>query len=148
MVHLKALGIKWLYTVAILFSLLAIFDNFTFGQVIILSLILTGISYVVGDLMILPAIGMVGAAIADFGLSFLIVWFMSGVYIGQSGAIVLASLTAAYFFALCEGLFHAYMRERVLPRKQAAVIPFPNMNLQTEASEELYPEKKDTEKEK
>jgi hypothetical protein len=139
--HVKAIVIKWLFTITVLLSLLAIFESASLGQIVLLSIILTAVTYFVGDLILLPVFGMIAAAIADFGLAFMIVWLLAGASIGQSVELVVISFTIAYFIAMCEGLFHAYMRERVLPKKQAAVIPFPNRRFQTEASEEISPDK-------
>ena len=140
LVHMKALGIKWVYTAIILASFLAVFGSVTLRQLIIVSLLLTGAAYL-ADILILPAIGMLAAAIVDFGISFLVVWLFSGMYVGQTTALVVISLMIAYFFAICEALFHVYMKERVLPRREATIIPFPAMRYQMEASEEIYPEK-------
>lgn len=140
MVHMKALGIKWVYTAIILSSFLAVFGSVTLGHLIILSLLLTGVAYL-ADILILPAIGMLASAIVDFGISFLVVWLFSGMYVGQTTALVAISLAIAYFFTFCEALFHIYMKERILPRREATIIPFPAMRYQTEASEEIYPEK-------
>lgn len=145
MEHVKAIGIKWIFTIIILLSLLAIFEAATFQQILLISFILTGVTYIVGDLMVLPALGNIVTTIIDFGLSFLSVWMLSALFIEQSATVVLIAAAAAYFFSMCEALFHAYMKERVLPKKQGIVIPFPNMQLQTEFSEEIYPKKEDKE---
>lgn len=143
MAHAKALGIKWLFTTVILLSFLAIFESISFGQILLISFVLTVITYIAGDILLLPMYGMFVAAIGDFGISFVAVWMLAAAVIGQSTALVLATAAVAYFFVLCEGLFHVYMKEYVLPKKQAVIIPFPTMRYQTETSEELQPDKND-----
>jgi len=145
--HLKALGIKWIFTTIILLSLLAIFDSISISQILMMSIVVTGIAYIIGDLILLPVFGNLIATIADFGLAFTSIWLLSSLYIGQVGPIVLIAVAAAYFFAFCETIFHIYMKEKVLSIKQADIIPFPkpNMRLQTEFSKEIYP---DSEKKK
>ena len=145
MEHLKAIGIKWIYTTIILLSLLAMFDAITLQQILIISFIITGVTYIVGDLMVLPSLGNLITTIIDFGLIFLSVWMLVALFLEQTATIVLVSAAVAYFFSMCEALFHAYMKERVLPKKRAVVIPFPNMQLQTEFSKELFPKKDDKE---
>ena len=139
--HLKAIGIKWIFTTIILLSLLAIFESISFQQILMMSIVITGIAYIVGDLILLPVYGNLIATIADFGLAFLSIWMLSSFYIAQAVPIVLVSVAAAYFFSFCEALFHIYMKEKVLQIRQADIIPFPksNMRLQTEFSKEIYP---------
>lgn len=141
MEHLKAIGIKWIFTTIILLSLLAIFDGITITQILIISFVVTGITYVIGDLWILPVFGNIITTIVDFGLIFLSVWMLTSFFIEQTAAVVLISAAIAYFFAFCEALFHAYMKEKVLPKKKGVVIPFPRMGLQTEFSKEIHPDK-------
>ncbi len=143
--HVKAIGIKWTFTIVILLSLLTIFEAATFQQILLISLIVTGVTYVVGDLIVLPSFGNIVTTIIDFGLAFLSVWMLSALFIEQTATIVLIAAGAAYFFSMCEALFHAYMKEKVLPKKRGIVIPFPNMRLQTEFSEEMHPKKEDKE---
>ena len=143
--HVKAIGIKLVFTMVILLSLFAMFDTITFQQVLLISFIVTGVTYIVGDLLLLPSVGNIITTIIDFGLFFLSVWILAALFIEQTATIVLASAIAAYFFSVCEALFHAYMKEKVLPKKLGVVIPFPNMRLQTEFSKELYSNKDDKE---
>lgn len=140
MVHIKAIGIKWVYTAIILLSFLAVFGSITLGQLITVSLLLTGTAYL-ADILILPAIGMLRAVIIDFGISFTIVWLFSGMFVGQTTALGVISLVIACIFTICEGIFHVYMKERILPRRQATIIPFPGTRYQMETSEEIIPEK-------
>lgn len=111
--HLKALGIKFIYTSIIIFSLFGIFNNVSIGKLFIMSLMTTGISYIVGDLIVLPRIGNIRSTILDFGLSFLTVLILGGLFIITDIKITLASLAAAFFMMCIEPLFHTYMVERV-----------------------------------
>lgn len=142
MAHLKALGIKVCFTLPILL-LFTLFESATFGQILLITIILTSISYLIVDLFLLPTFGFISAAILDFGLAFFTVWFISTGFIGQSPAVVIVSLFVACLFTLCERTFHKYMKNIVLRKKQAVIIPFPNMDYQTqtEASEDIFPNK-------
>ncbi|WP_078544121.1 YndM family protein [Litchfieldia alkalitelluris] len=114
MKHLKALGIKFIVISIVLLSVLTIFSNATIGGVLVISAMVTGVSYIIGDLFILPRLGNMIATIADFGLAFASVWILSAIFIGTAFPILTASVFAAIFISLGEALFHAYMQSRVL----------------------------------
>ena len=59
---------KFIMMTALMWIFLSYF-GFTFGNIIITSVLFTGISYVVGDLFILPRFGNGAATLADFGLA-------------------------------------------------------------------------------
>lgn len=139
MKHVKALGIKWIIIVTIMFSLFGIFHNVSLASLLFMSIIVTGASYVLGDLLLLPRIGNVFATLADFGLSFVLFGLLSIVLIETTFPITLASLAAAFFTTSIEPLFHAYMQEKVFPI-QRAHLSFPLSHLQTETSEEIDPD--------
>src|SRR5699024_3521012 len=124
MEHLKAIGIKLIYISLIIFSLFGIFNNASIGKLVMLSLLTTGISYIVGDLMIYPRIGNVMSTILDFGLSFISIVMVGGILIINNMQMTLASLAAAFFIMCIEPLFHTYMTERVFnPNKDVALDP-------------------------
>lgn len=113
MAHLKAISIKFIYISIITFSLFGIFNNASLGKLLFMSVLTTGISYVLGDLMIFPRIGNLISTILDFGLAFLSILILGGLLIITNFQITLASLAAAFFIMCIEPLFHTYMTERV-----------------------------------
>ncbi|MDC3412321.1 YndM family protein [Aquibacillus sp. 3ASR75-11] len=135
--HAKAIGIKLIVIGVVLFSILGIFYNATLGNIFIITLLVTGIAYAIGDLYILPRYGNVFATIADFGLAFVSIWLLSSMFIEANGQIIAASLFASVFIAIGEAVFHIYMKNQVLhnddKRNNTHVI---NRNFQTEAAEE------------
>ncbi|MHA6253483.1 YndM family protein [Oceanobacillus sp. CAU 1775] len=141
MSHLKAIGIKFVFTTIIVLSFLGIFQEMTLQQIITISVVITGVTYVFGDLLILPTFNNVVASIIDLGVAFLSVWLLTSFFIGQSVSVVLISASIAYAFTFCEAVFHIYMKEKVLPKKKGVLIPFPAMRYQTEASKEIHPDK-------
>lgn len=141
MQHMKAIGIKGVFTTIILLSFLGIFQGITISQIITISIIITGITYLIGDFIILPTFNNLIASIVDFGLAFLSVWLLTEFFTGQTTSLVILSVAIAYIFTFCEALFHIYMQEKVLPKKGGVLIPFPNMRYQTETSEEIQPDK-------
>ncbi|MGG3799803.1 YndM family protein [Metabacillus fastidiosus] len=135
MKHIKALLIKFTVISIVLLSILPIFDNASISLTLFISAILTGTSYLIGDLFILPKLGNLFASIADLVFSFALIWFLSILFIGNGSHVIGASILAAIFIALSEGLFHAYMKEKVL-KKEPDKINFSSNRLQTEFSNE------------
>jgi hypothetical protein len=139
--HAKALGIKLIVIGVVLFSILGIFYTASIGNIFLITLLVTGIAYVIGDLIILPRYGNIFATVADFGLAFFSIWLLSIMLIEANGEIIAASLFASIFIAIGEGVFHIYMKKNVLKNDQKRegnqVI---NRNFQTEAGEETAEE--------
>ncbi|WP_197482175.1 YndM family protein [Oceanobacillus sp. Castelsardo] len=136
--HIKALAIKFMTILIILYSLLAIFESATLGEFLLISALVTGIAYIIGDLFILPRFNNVVATIADFGLAFVGIWVLSSMFIYPTTPIGIVSGFAAFFIAISEALFHVYMKEKVLKKQYNHREPFSVLNtrLQTEFSEE------------
>ncbi|WP_407268618.1 YndM family protein [Radiobacillus sp. PE A8.2] len=139
MKHIKAFLLKFLVIAITLLSILAIFNHASITNIIIMSVLVTGVSYVIGDLFILPKLGNLIATIADFGLSFIAVWILGGIVFdtGVVG-IVSASLIAAILISCSEALFHIYMQNRVLKTDDDIYVVrnYTTRNLQTEFAEE------------
>src|SRR5699024_6562304 len=117
----------------IISSIFGIFYNVSIGSLFGISLFVTGATYLIGDLLLLPRVGNVIASVADFGLVFALIWVLSSLFIEVTMPIVIASLAAAFFVACCEPLFHAYMIECVLTTNKD---PLSLSQLQTEFAEE------------
>ena len=76
MEHIKALAIKGIMTIIILYLILGLGFRFTFGDVLLMTIVLGAVSYFTGDLYVLPRWNNITAASADFGIAFLVVWLM------------------------------------------------------------------------
>lgn len=112
-----ALGIKFIFTSIILLSVFGSYYNSTILEILMISALVTGVSYLVGDLFILPRLGNIVASLADMGLAFLSIWGLSILFIDPPDRLALASFAAAVFIMLAEALFHAaYMENKVLDR--------------------------------
>jgi hypothetical protein len=147
MKHLTALGIKFLFHATVILSIIPIFEAATLTNLIWISLLVTGLSYVIGDLLILPRFGNAIATIADFALISVAVWGLTVMFVGVSswGAALSSSLAISF----AEILFHGYMAERVFEpdSKEGKVIPFPmNERMQTEFAKENEPYDEDKDK--
>ncbi|MFC3038681.1 YndM family protein [Virgibacillus xinjiangensis] len=112
--HIWALLIKFLITATVLFSILTIFEAASLGEILWMSLLITGAAYLIGDLFILPRYGNTIASIADFGLCAVAVWLLSMIFVDQGFPVFTAALFIGFFIAISEALFHIYMQEKVL----------------------------------
>ena len=108
--NLRGLGIKFLLVLAALWLVLTLIFDLRFGNVFWISVVLTAISYFVGDRGILPRTNNTIATIADFGLSFLTIWAMQVMLIEFADyPYVTSSLLAAAAVTIGEIFFHRYM---------------------------------------
>ncbi|MBT2214946.1 YndM family protein [Virgibacillus dakarensis] len=100
-----------------------------------ISLFVTGISYLIGDLFMLRRFGNIAASIADFPLAFLSLWVLGTLLIESSIPIVMLSLMAAFFITFCEPFIHTYIIENQLSDDGRTDSPKMSQ-LQTEFAEE------------
>lgn len=138
MTHLKVLGIKFIVISIITYSTFGIFFNASLANLFWVSVLVTGVSYLIGDLFVLRKYGNIAASIADFPLAFLSFWVLGNVLLETGMPITGITLLAAFLMSLCEPLIHAYMEEQVT---EDARHDSPHADqLQTEFSEEIDPE--------
>lgn len=108
MKNIQNLVIKTVFTLLVLILLIPVFGRGTWTQTIIAGLLLLIISYVLGDMWILPKFGNFAAVVADFGIAALFLWAMIKALplfsISTAGI-----LSIALILALGEWLFHAYL---------------------------------------
>lgn len=138
--HFRAIGIKFLGSLALLYIILGVMYDMSFTNVLLISLILSIASYVIGDLFLLSKTNNTIATLADFGLAFMIIWIV-GESLTYGESLLLPSLIAAAGVAVTEYFFHKYVSRSVL--EEGEKYNTANYRYQTEASEELYPVKPD-----
>jgi Protein of unknown function (DUF2512) len=150
MKHVKAFAIKFISNLVLLYIILGLFFDMAFRNVFLITLVLGVAAYLIGDLLILPRTNNTVATIADFGLAFLIIWFMSeNLTYGDDH--LLMSLIAALGVGIFEAMFHRYLANNILPDSKNQSRPTNTLQYQTEASKELTPVRPDvrtTDKEK
>ena len=137
MKHLKNLAIKFISILAVLFVILRIFYDMSFGNVLSISVVLTLASYLIGDLLILRRTNNTMATISDFALAFLVIWLM-GENLTYGDSLVMPALIAAAGIALFETFFHKYVA-RQIDEASDYQNRSTNLRYQTEASSELTP---------
>ena len=117
MKNLTNLLIKTVMVILVLAILIPIFGKSTWTQTIVTGLVLVALSYVAGDLWILPKYGNFLAVVADFGVAALVVWAMERALphftLSASGIFVIALV-----LAVGEWLFHIYLLSTRTPQKR------------------------------
>ncbi|MDQ0970747.1 uncharacterized BrkB/YihY/UPF0761 family membrane protein [Neobacillus niacini] len=136
MKHVKALAIKFVSSLVLLSLILGLLFDMAFSNIFLITLVLGVAAYLIGDLMILPRTNNTVATIADFGLAFLIIWFMSeNLTYGDNHFSM--SLIAAIGVAIFEYMFHKYVANNVIKNQGGKKQQTGQLQYQTEASEEL-----------
>ncbi|ASN06011.1 YndM family protein [Virgibacillus necropolis] len=145
MEHVKALLMKFVMCTAVLFVVLSLIYGVDFGDVLLISLVLTGVSYL-GDVYVLPNTSNTVATLADLGLAFIIIWLFGGNIIEENIPIIMASLISAVVIAAGEMFFHMYMERNVLEETNQREKGINNREFSTEFSSDEPDVKKEYEK--
>ncbi|MED5047091.1 YndM family protein [Bacillus siamensis] len=148
MKHVIAFASKTALTLALLYIVLDLMYQVTFLNVLFITLILSLVTYFLGDCMILPRTSNFTAVAADFGISFIILWIFLMNIGGFNVSPAAASVISAFCLSVFEAFFHRYLQQFVLPEDYQGETGTDSTQLryQTEASEELMPEKDSEEK--
>lgn len=134
--HIKALTIKFISSLVLLYIVLGLLYDMSFSNVFLITLVLGLASYIIGDMFILPRSNNTVATLADFGLAFLVIWLM-GESLTYGDSLLTASLIAAAGIALFEYFFHKYVSNQINTQDENERYQAGNRQFQTEASEEL-----------
>ncbi|WP_170289407.1 DUF2512 family protein [Metabacillus lacus] len=81
MIKSNVLLTKFLLTLTILFMILSLFFRVSIINTLIIGIVLTAVSYFIGDRLILPRAGNLIASIADLGLAFIVIMIMLNVLV-------------------------------------------------------------------
>lgn len=113
MIHGKALTIKGIATLIVLYLVLGLGYEVSFINVLLMTVILGVVSYALGDLYILPKTSNMTATMVDFGLAFLVVFLLGmGLTDLASGTLAGAALIVALIMAIGEYFFHIYFLKK------------------------------------
>ena len=123
--HVKAMIVKFLMIAVVLGLVLSAGFDYPIGDTLLISVILTVVAYVLGDLFIFRQSGYSSsqtkrnmiATISDGILAFLVIWIMSGVLVPNNNDTVLASFISTLVIAVGEWFFHKYLDASVFPEK-------------------------------
>ncbi|KAA6452544.1 YndM family protein [Bacillus atrophaeus] len=142
MKHIIALASKIALTLSLLYVILDRIYHVSFLSVLFITFVLGLISYLTGDMLILPRTSNFIATAADFGLSLIILWVFLINRTGGDFSPFFAALIASLGVSVFEYFFHRYLLANVLNedyRDQLASRDS-RSQYQTEASDELSPD--------
>jgi len=120
--HITALLAKFVIITLVLYLVLGLGYDVSLADVLMMSVLLTVIAYILGDLVILPQatnsthnsmVGNLVATVADFGLVLLSVWVIGRYLVSPYIPWFTAAFISAVVIALGEMLFHRYLRETI-----------------------------------
>ncbi|MDP4089486.1 MAG: DUF2512 family protein [Bacillota bacterium] len=114
MKHIYSLVIKYVMTAIILELILGSLTALTFGDILLISLVVTIIAYLIGDLLILPATNNTVATLSDAVLAFITI-FAFNYYYGYTIISYGDAIIAAVVLGVGEWLFHKYVAKVVFP---------------------------------
>lgn len=117
--HGLGLIIKSSFIVTALVTLSYI-NEYPFGFAFLLSLVIVPLSYVIGDLFILPTFNNTVATIADVGLTLGMIWLLGPFILGFSIPFSHALMTSLIIGG-GELFFHRYVSRFILFRKRPSV---------------------------
>ncbi|WP_337017006.1 YndM family protein [Oceanobacillus massiliensis] len=131
--------VKFIMITAVLWVVLGLFYNVSFGNILATSLLLSAISYA-GDIFLMPKFGNTVASLADFVLIWAVVWLVGNNIFEGPIALGTAAFISAVALTLGEIFFHRYLIDHVLTDEhdqQSKVAHFPRERYQTEFSSEM-----------
>lgn len=120
--HVIAFLIKFVMVAAVLLIILTWGFDVSFVDTLIISLALTAIAYLMGDLLIFLNAGRPNdqstrnsiATVCDFVLAFLVIWYVGQLISGTMAEMVTPALLSALVLAAGEWFFHLYMDRSVM----------------------------------
>jgi hypothetical protein len=142
---------KFVMTTAALWIILGVFFDVNFMDIFITSVVLTVVGFI-GDLFVLPRIGNVLAAIADFFLALVVVWLLGANIFDEPIALGTAAFICALIIMMGELFLHRYMASHIFePQKKdpdTKIGYYQRTDLLTEFAEEMDIDKVSKEKKK
>lgn len=114
MKHIWALLLKFVIVAVVLEIVLLSLTLLSFGDILLISLAITVLAYLVGDLAILPVSNNTVATIADMGLSLIALLLFNYVYPG-AGISFFDALAASIVLGIGEWVYHKFVAKSVLP---------------------------------
>ncbi|KAB7707825.1 DUF2512 family protein [Bacillus aerolatus] len=117
--HVKALLIKIVMVTAILFIVLGLIFNMSMTEVLLTSLVVTGTTYLIGDLLIFRSTSNALATTCDFVLAAIMVYVMGAILTEHSIPLATAIVLSSIGIAIGEWFFHMYLAKNVFPKKDS-----------------------------
>lgn len=117
MKHVIALVIKFILAAVVSEIILGIFTDLSPAEILAVSLAVTAVTYLIGDLLILSVFNNTVAAVADAGMCWLII-YLGNYFWPARNVPLLSALSAAVVIGIGEIFFHMYMERHILQRME------------------------------
>lgn len=138
MKNLTILLIKFVASLVVFWISLDLFFEATIVDIVSFALLITIVSYFVGDRILLPRIGKLNTVVTDFFLTYLIVWIFGGILFESYLQVAWGSIISAALIAGSEVFVHSYILKNVSSEIRKTSPAF-NQRLAYEFAEELDP---------
>lgn len=116
MKHVIALLIKFVMVAVVLEIILNLMTYLTFTDILIISLAVTILAYIIGDLLILPASNNTIATVSDIGLALVTIYMFNFIFNVRLISFWDA-LVAAVIVGVGEWFLHKYLSSSVFPER-------------------------------
>ncbi len=141
MKHIHVLFIKFVASLIVFWVSLDLFFDATIVDILSFSILLTVVSYFIGDQILLPRIGNLNSVIVDFFLTYLIVWIFGGILFESYLQVAWGSIISAILIAGSEVFVHSYILRTIKPTVQERHQSF-NQRFAYEFAEDQEPKSK------
>ena len=111
--HISALIIKFLMIGIVMGIVQGFWSGWPFSTILITTVLMTFVSYIVGDLWILPMSTNLTASSADLGISWIGIWVMGSLLL-NAPVFVIGPFISAFVIAVGEWFFHIYVMSKIL----------------------------------
>lgn len=139
MKYLISFIMKFIVITAVLWILLSWIFRIDFGNVLLISIPITIISFIT-DMFILPKTGNVVASILDFIVVIALVWILGAILFEEDVSEPSVALVSSLAITICEVFYHRYLRNFVFQNVDDKYSVEPTRYLQTELAEEFDPD--------
>ncbi|HML36338.1 MAG TPA: DUF2512 family protein [Bacillota bacterium] len=112
MKHIIALTVKFVMTAVVAEIILGLYSNLSMREILLISLAITGITYLIGDLLILYVLSNAAAAVGDAGMCWLIIYLSNYIWPDRTVSLI-SALAAAVIIGIGEIFIHAYVERYI-----------------------------------
>ena len=117
MKHVYALIIKFIMVTVVLELVLSMLTELTLTDILYISMVVTALAYIIGDLLILPVSNNTIATVADIGLALVTIYMFN--YLWNINEISFYdALISAVVVGAGEWFFHMYLGSNVFPNRK------------------------------
>ena len=117
MKHVYAFIIKYLMVAVVLEVLMYLLTDLSFREILVVSLAVTLVSYLIGDLLILAVSNNFVATLSDMVLAILTIYVFN--FVTNFGTVnFIDALVCAVVLAVVEWIFHRYMERAIYPDRR------------------------------